>query len=80
MDDKWEYLQEKPFSILPILSEEQMKLILEELSYGKAITLDGITDSIFKKENATRVAEIFKDLWSTDLSQIEGIEASIIHI
>ena len=46
------------------------------MSYGKAITSDGITDSIFKKENPTRVAEIFKDLWSTDLLQIEGIEAS----
>ena len=75
-DDAWEYLEEKPFPVLPVLSVEQITLLLERLSYGKAITLDGITDSIFKKENVNRVAEIFKDLWSTDLSQIKGIEAS----
>ena len=64
------------FPIPQVLSEEQIKFLLEELSYRKAITLNGITDSIFKKENATRVSGIFKGLRTIDLSQIERTEAS----
>ena len=33
-------------------------------------------DSIFKRENANRTASIFRDLWSTDILEIKGIEAS----
>ena len=76
MDSRWEYLEEKPFPILPELSKKELKDLLENLSTGKAITLDGITDSIFKKENLEKASDIFRDLWSTDLSCIQGIEAS----
>ena len=49
---------------------------MERLPSGKAITLDGITGSIFKREDANRTANIFRDLWSTDLLKIKGIKAS----
>ena len=76
ISDKWPYLAEKPFPKLPNLSQDQLKNLMERLPSGKAITLDGITDSIFKRENANRTANIFRDLWSTDLLKIKGIKAS----
>lgn len=76
IDNRWEYLEEKPFPVLSKLSEEQMIKLIEGLSSGKAITLDGMTDSIFQKQITKRTAEIFKDLWTTDLTKIEGMAAS----
>lgn len=76
VSDKWDYLMDKTFPRLPNLSTDQMKSLLERLSSGKAITLDGVTDSIFKQENKDKAASIFRDLWSTDLMNIKGIKAS----
>ncbi len=53
----------KPYSI------DEMKVILTKLNNGKAITWDGITDSIFQKERKERSAKIFADIL-TNLNHI----------
>ena len=51
--------------------------MIEQFPVGKAITLDGTTDSLFNQQNIDRTASIFKDLWSTALDQIKGLKASL---
>ena len=38
--------------------------------------MDGLSDTMFQEQNVEKAANIFKDLWSTELDQIKGIEAS----
>lgn len=75
-DEKWEYLNRTDFPKLPRLSREELKNIMESLSKNKAITLDGLSDCMFKEENIDRAADIFQDLWSIDLNEISGIQRS----
>ena len=77
MDKNIDFFRRETFPILPVLSTEQVKALLRGLSTNKAITLDGLSDTLFQKENIQRAAEIFKDLWSIDLNLIKGIQCSL---
>ena len=76
ISDKWQYLAEKSFLKLPNLSRDHLKNLMERLTIGMVITLDGITDSILKRENANRTVSIFRDLRSNELLKIKGIQRS----
>ena len=77
VDKKWAFLQEKPFPKLPRIRPEEIQELIKSLSVNKAITLDGLSDIIFKKEYHQKTGEVFGDLWSIDLHTISGIMASL---
>ena len=54
-----------------------MQELMERLSTNKVITLDGLSDVMFKKENLKDASEIFRDLWSINLNCIQGIQCSL---
>jgi len=55
----------QPRNTLPDKTAQGMEVILSKLWNGKAISWDGVTDSIFRKEFNDHIAEIVKDLWSS---------------
>ncbi len=61
-----------PFPILEDKTVEEMETFLKKLSSGKAISYDGITDSIFRKKFHKKSACIFRDLWKK-LKEIPNI-------
>lgn len=77
IDEKWGFLENKPFPKLSIMNQEELEGILRELAHGKAIKLDGLSDKLCKEQNIKKNAKILKDLWSIDLSQVRGIKASL---
>ena len=50
--------------------------IMKSLSTNKAITLDGLSDTLFSEQNMEVSSKIFRDLWSINLTQIKGIKQS----
>ena len=76
IDKRWNFLEEKPFPKLSRLSAKEVQNLIEGFSTNKAITLDGLSDVMFKKEHIKRTSEIFRDLWSIDLNQIQVIKSS----
>ena len=60
-------LKPQPINLrFPFMNDKtttEMKGVLDRLWNGKAITWDGVTDSIFQKGWKERSAIIFKDLW-----------------
>ena len=64
------YNEPVPFPKLPELTTEECKVILEKLSYGKAIAFDGISSCLFTEENRTKATTVFKDLWSSNRENI----------
>jgi len=42
--------------------------ILSEISYGKAISFDLFSDTIFRKELLSKASSVFRDLWNTELN------------
>jgi hypothetical protein len=77
IDSRYEFLKEKQFPKLPLLTKKEMMEIVEGLSVNKAITTDGLTDHLFTEEGSGRTAEILKDLWSINLAEVKGIQASL---
>jgi len=77
VDNKWGYLAKEEFPLLPPLSKKEVKQLIKRLSTHKAITLDGLSDILFQKDNRNRTAEIFQDLWSIPLHKISGIKCSL---
>lgn len=75
VDKHRDFLQEKEFNQLPRMDKKVLKELIETIAVGKAITLDALTDCMFRKENIERTAEIFQDLWCVRLDKIKGIEA-----
>ncbi|HRP37312.1 MAG TPA: reverse transcriptase family protein, partial [Candidatus Dojkabacteria bacterium] len=69
------FLEERPFKPLPILETNEMITNLKSLSSNKALTLDAFSDIILKSTHLKKTAEIFRDIWSTKLETIKGIEA-----
>jgi len=63
-EDQPKYELPTPFPILPLPSEHEMEYMLSNLTSDKALSFDGITDSIFKKEYREEVKEKFKTLWN----------------
>ena len=47
------------------------------ISTGKAITLDGLSDVMFKEDFYKRAAKIFQDLWSINLDEIPGFVCTL---
>ena len=78
VDNNWAFLERKPFPKLSPLKPNQIKNMLSSLSTHKAITLDGLSDIMFDRENIKRIIMIFRDLWSIDLDDIPGIDCSFI--
>ena len=62
VDSKWKYLEEKPFNLLPEMKIETLHELILTLATNKAITHNGLSDHMFKKEKAMRTEETFKDL------------------
>ena len=50
VSEEWAHLPIKPFPKLPEISEAEMETLVSALSTGKAIALDEVTDSLFRKE------------------------------
>jgi urease gamma subunit len=76
VDNRWKFLDRKEFPILPLLSQKEVKRLMKLISTNKAITMDGLSDIMFNKENRKASSFIFRDLWSIKLEQIKGIEKS----
>ncbi len=58
------YDQPKPFPVLANLTDNELDDLIGRLWSGKAITIDCVTDDIFKKEFREKVQLIFRDLWN----------------
>ena len=77
VDSRWQMLDQNNFPTLRILTSSEVKKLLEGLSSNKAVTLDGLSDIIFQERHSKKVAQIFKDLWSINLNEVEGIMCSM---
>jgi endonuclease/exonuclease/phosphatase family metal-dependent hydrolase len=76
VDERWKFLDREEFPMLPMLSQKEVKHFMKEISTNKAITLDGLSDILFDKENRKISSYIFRDLWSISLDKIRGIQKS----
>lgn len=84
VDNKWGWLEEKPFPKLPRLSEEEMVRIVDRLASEKAIAYDGLSGILFSKEKRTnneksnmeKIASKLRNIWRLPLHQIQEIEDS----
>ena len=63
-EDEPQYIKFEPFPSMSSLIPDEMKEIVEKLSSGKAISFDGISDSLFNSENKAKTARILRDIWS----------------
>lgn len=60
------------FPILDRKTTTEMKELLNRLWHGKAITWDGVSDSLFRKNWKERSAALFSDLW-VNLNAVKNI-------
>ncbi len=81
IDDRWKFIEEKEFPKLPIISEESMEKIISELSVGKAIAYDGVSDVLFtSQENEKEVSKLkitarkLRNLWRVPLHKLKGMQ------
>ena len=64
-----QYSEPHPFPNLTPLSTTEMDYILSKIYDGKAIAFDGITDTLFSKDNKSMTAKKLNNIWSADIAQ-----------
>jgi len=64
------YASYVPFPELPLLSKEECKEIISNISVNKAIAFDGISDLIFQKNNIDESSEKLCDLWNVNWNNV----------
>jgi len=75
--DEPKYLQPLPFPVLPLLDQENLENIVNKISYGKALSTDGVSDIIFSKSNRKEVTKKLINLWS--LGDEKNFEINLKH-
>ena len=58
------------FPDLSLLSKEENKEIIRNISVNKAIAFDGISDVIFNNDNIDKSSKILSDLWNVNWNKI----------
>jgi len=60
------YKEPLPFPVLPILDQQEMVDIVSKISHGKALSVDGVSDIIFAKNQRKVATQKLQNLWSIE--------------
>ena len=86
IDNKWGWIEKKPFPRLERINQEDMENLLRTLATNKAIAFDATSDILFKatkifdleeeeeKTNLEKTAAKLRNIWRIDLDEISNME------